>query len=139
VRAPSPLLVSALVISLGSQLAACGTILYPERRGQISGQIDPAIAGMNAIGLLFFIIPGLIAFAIDFSTGAIYLPGGKRAQIDPQLLQQTVNSDGSIDRAHLQRLLLQHSGEELPLLHPYLLEQRGNLQQLTQLGLRPAA
>jgi hypothetical protein len=29
---------------------------------------------LNAIGLLFFFIPGIIAFAVDFSTGAIYLP-----------------------------------------------------------------
>jgi hypothetical protein len=30
---------------------------------------------MDAIGLLFFIIPGLIAFAIDISTGTIYMGG----------------------------------------------------------------
>lgn len=62
------------------QLAACGTIIYPERRGQTRGDIDPAIAILDGIGLLFFIVPGLIAFAIDFATGAIYLPRGKRSQ-----------------------------------------------------------
>lgn len=63
-------------VLLGAMLfqSACGTIFYPERRGQTGGRIDPAIAILNGIGLLFFIIPGLIAFAIDFSTGAIYLP-----------------------------------------------------------------
>ncbi len=25
--------------------------------------------------LLFFLIPGIIAYAVDFSTGCIYLPG----------------------------------------------------------------
>jgi len=62
------------------QLAACGTIIYPERRGQTHGEIDPVIAILNGIGLLFFVVPGLVAFAIDFTTGAIYLPGGQRAK-----------------------------------------------------------
>ncbi len=32
---------------------------------------------MDGIGLLFFIIPGVIAFAVDIDTGAIYLPPGR--------------------------------------------------------------
>ena len=60
------------------ELAGCGTILYPERKGQKDGRIDPGIAVLDGLGLLFFIIPGVIAFALDFSTGAIYLPGGPR-------------------------------------------------------------
>ena len=56
------------------QLVSCGTLLYPERRGQKSGQIDVAVVLMDAIGLFFFIIPGVIAFAVDFYTGSIYLP-----------------------------------------------------------------
>jgi hypothetical protein len=54
---------------------SCGTLFYPERRGQKSGSVDPTVAILDGIGLLFFIVPGLIAFAIDFSTGAIYKPG----------------------------------------------------------------
>jgi len=46
-----------LVLALTAQLA-CGTILYPERRGQKSGRIDPAVAIMDGIGLLLFLIPG---------------------------------------------------------------------------------
>ncbi|MDH3808256.1 MAG: hypothetical protein OES29_06465, partial [Desulfuromonadales bacterium] len=57
------------------QLAACGTILYPERKGQVSGKIDVGVAVLDGIGLLFFIIPGVIAYAVDFSNGTIYLPG----------------------------------------------------------------
>lgn len=64
------------------QLVSCGTLLYPERRGQRSGELDAAVVLMDGIGLLFFIIPGVIAFAVDIDTGAIYLPsahpGGKR-------------------------------------------------------------
>ena len=54
---------AVLAITLLSQLAACGTLFYPDRRGQIEGKIDPAIAIANAVGLLFYVIPGLIAFA----------------------------------------------------------------------------
>ena len=67
-RTPHKLIGSALCLTLITQLAACGTIFYPERRGQVSGRIDPAIAVMNAIGLLFYIIPGLLAFAVDSTT-----------------------------------------------------------------------
>ncbi len=74
------------------QLAACGTIIYPERRGQTSGQIDPAIAILDAIGLVFFIIPGLLAFAIDFATGAIYLPAGRNASERVDELRDRLNS-----------------------------------------------
>ena len=59
---------------VGAAAASCGTILYPERRGQPRGPVDPGVVVLDAIGLLFFLIPGIIAFAVDFSTGAIYLP-----------------------------------------------------------------
>jgi hypothetical protein len=59
------------------QILGCGTLIYPDRKGQTGGQVDPAIALLDAAGLLLFIIPGVIAFAVDFSTGAIYFPPGK--------------------------------------------------------------
>jgi hypothetical protein len=52
--------------------------MYPERRGQTGGRIDPGVAILDGVGLLVFIIPGLIAYGVDFSTGAIYLPGTHR-------------------------------------------------------------
>lgn len=79
------LLKGASAIVATSSVAAmngCGTILYPDRRGQTGGRIDIGVALLDAIGLLFFIIPGVIAFAVDFSTGAIYLPGTSHAQND---------------------------------------------------------
>jgi hypothetical protein len=68
-----------IAVTLLVQVFGCGTIIYPERRGQKSGRIDPGIAILDGIGLLFFIIPGLVAYGIDFTTGAIYLPGGHRS------------------------------------------------------------
>ena len=70
------LLSFSVIFSIILQLTSCGTLLYPERRGQTGGRIDPAIAVMDGIGVLFFVIPGLIAFAVDFYTGAIYFPPG---------------------------------------------------------------
>ena len=138
-RLHTRLLGGALAVSLFTQLAACGTLLYPERRGQIGGKIDPAVAIMDAIGILFFVIPGLLAFAIDFTTGAIYMPGGKHAQIDPQLLQQAVGPDGRVDPLRLQQIIEAQTGQRLPLDHPQLLQQHGTPQQLASFGLQPAA
>jgi len=56
------------------QLMGCGTLMYPERRGQRGGSLDAGVAVLDGIGLLFGIIPGVIAFAVDFSNGTIYLP-----------------------------------------------------------------
>ena len=55
------------------QVVGCGTIMYPERKGQKKGQIDTSIAILDGLGLLLFIIPGVIAFAVDFNNGSIYL------------------------------------------------------------------
>lgn len=58
-----------------SLFAGCGMILHPERRGQPpGGSLDWSIVALDGIGLLLFFIPGVIAFAVDFATGAIYLP-----------------------------------------------------------------
>jgi hypothetical protein len=64
----------ALLAAAGSGLPGCGTIFYPERRGQPAGRFDWKVIALDAVGLFFFFIPGVIAFAVDFSTGTIYLP-----------------------------------------------------------------
>ncbi|WP_296188639.1 polyribonucleotide nucleotidyltransferase [Pseudomonas sp. UBA1879] len=140
-RIPSRLIGGALVVSLLAQLTACGSIFYPERRGQIqgSGRMDPAIVVLDAIGLLFYILPGVIAFGVDFATGAIYLPEGKHAQIDPQKLQPAVRADGSVDNLRLQAILKTELGRNLPLDDPRLIQHKGSVEQLASLGLVPSA
>ena len=50
-------------------------LLHPERRNQPpGGGLDWSIVALDGLGLLLFFIPGVIAFAVDFATGAIYLP-----------------------------------------------------------------
>lgn len=128
-----------LAAALLTQLTACGTLFFPDRRGQIEGRIDPVVAGLNAIGILFYVIPGLIAFGIDFATGAIYLPDGQTAQVDPQDLKQVVDADGNVDPAKLKALIEVQTGHSLPLDDPRLIRHSGNAEQLAAYGLRPAA
>ena len=138
-RIASRLIGAALVGTLLTQLTACGSIFYPDRRGQIDGKVDPAIAVLDAVGLLFYVIPGLIAFGIDFATGAIYYPGGHTAQVDPAKLQQAVSPDGKVDNLKLQAILETELGQRLPLDDPRLIQHRGSVEQLASLGLMPAA
>jgi hypothetical protein len=73
-RCSTRVIALVLVVTVAFFATSCGTILYPERRGQPRGVIDPGILLLDAVGLIFFVIPGLVAFAVDFSTGAIYYP-----------------------------------------------------------------
>ena len=66
-----------LLVSLAALVLftpACGTLLYPERHGQDGGDLDPTVLILDGIGLLFWVVPGLLAFIVDFATGSIYEP-----------------------------------------------------------------
>ena len=78
----------SVCVVLIAQLIGCGTLMYPERRGQRGSRIDAGVAILDGIGLLFFIIPGLIAYAIDFSNGTIYLPGTSTSSLDIKNIKQ---------------------------------------------------
>lgn len=134
----SRVLGGVLALSLVSQLTACGTLFFPDRRGQIEGQIDPLVAGLDAIGILFYVIPGLIAFGIDFATGAIYLENDQYSMA-PEKLQDAIGADGRVDPAKLKAIIAHETGLQLPLDDPRLIQHSGNLQQLAAYGLRPAA
>lgn len=90
-------------------ISGCGTIFYPERKGQLSGDIDPAVAVANGVGLLFFIVPGVIAYAVDFSNGTIYLPNRTSGDIDTQPLED------NMDIAALEKLLSEQAGQPVTL------------------------
>lgn len=67
---------AVLAVIVSCQSISCGTILYPERRNQktAGNRLDVGVMLLDAVGLFFFVVPGLIAFGVDFATGAIYLP-----------------------------------------------------------------
>ncbi len=55
----------------------CGTLMFSERQDVAhSEKFDTNILILDGIGLIFFIVPGLVAYGIDFYSGAIYLPHG---------------------------------------------------------------
>ena len=90
-------------------LSGCGTMFYPERKGQLSGDVDPVVAIANGVGLLFFIVPGVIAYAVDFSNGTIYLPSASSASVDIHHL------DDAMDVASLEKLLSDKAGQPVSL------------------------
>lgn len=92
------LLALAGTTAIAAPLGGCGTLLYPERRGQTGGRLDTGVVVLNGLGLLLFLVPGLIAFAVDFSTGAIYLPGGSRADAGDGLTTYRFSGDLTEDK-----------------------------------------
>jgi hypothetical protein len=109
-----------ILVVLITQIAGCGTILYPERRGQkVHGAVDTKIAVLDAIGLLFFIIPGLIAFGVDFYTGAIYLrPGEKQVWGETQSKQEIVVirvDPNQLDQKMIEKIVSDHIGQTISL------------------------
>lgn len=57
--------------------SGCGTLFWSERKNQPnSKELDMTVFWLDAAGLLLFGIGGVIAFALDFSNGTIYLPNG---------------------------------------------------------------
>jgi hypothetical protein len=97
------------------QLVGCGTIFYPERKGQISGRIDPTVAILDGIGLLFFIIPGVIAYAVDFNNGTIYLPGTSRSSLDIENIKQVKFDPADKSMANIERIIQRETGYDVAL------------------------
>jgi len=102
-------LTSAFVL----QLAACGTVMHPERKGQQAGRLDTSIVALDAIGLLFFFVPGIIAFAVDFNNGTIYLPGGS-ASIESDDIN-IVSINGELNNEMIERVVLKETGKLITL------------------------
>ncbi|MGR4068754.1 hypothetical protein OCT51_08735 [Halomonas sp. LR3S48] len=102
---------TGLVVGVSiTALVGCGTVFHPERKGQMSGRIDPVIAIANGVGLLFFIVPGVIAYAVDFSNGTIYLPGTHdSASVD------VLHMEEGMDVPTLERLLSEKTGKSVSL------------------------
>jgi hypothetical protein len=107
---------------------SCGTLLYPERRGQTGGRIDPGVAVMDGVGLIFFLIPGIIAFAVDFGTGAIYLPPDK---VNVQDMPGNLSGMTAIQVAkqeltqpYIERLVSERAGKTIDLSSPDVIATR---------------
>jgi hypothetical protein len=112
-----------LICSLAFQTTSCGTILHPERMGQRGGRLDPAIVALNGVGLLLFIVPGAIAFAVDFYNGTIYLPPEEYHYLPaPEFRGQSPDDWVS---AGWQAVLVEREIQSREQLEAYLLEKTG--------------
>lgn len=108
----SRILHAAVIVVLSFQLVSCGTILYPERRGQTGGRLDVGIVILDGIGLLFFLVPGLIAFGVDFTTGAIYLPEHKYIKKDPDNYRTVRFDPRHYTKESLENIIRQETGQD---------------------------
>lgn len=106
------LLTMGLTIYLLQSLG-CGVLLYPERQGQKGGKIDPVVALLDGLGLLLFIIPGVVAFIIDFHQGTIYLPGGHASIDGKDSGLRAVKVDGPMTREAIEATLRRELGYEV--------------------------
>jgi hypothetical protein len=116
------ILINALRLSVCAvvtmQAIGCGTIMYPERKGQKGGKIDAGVAVLDGVGLLLFLIPGIIAFAVDFSNGTIYLPGTRSSSLELKDLE-VVRFDPKKDSpAVIERIIQDHTGYPVKLDEP---------------------
>lgn len=117
-RRGTALLTAAATLALS---VSCGTILYPERRGQrTTARIDAGVAVMDALWCLLFIIPGVVAFAVDFSDGAIYLPGGRAGMGAPKV----VKTHGPVDQIAIERAVREQTGIAIRLDDPRMVWRR---------------
>lgn len=91
--------------------AGCGVLLYPERQGQEGGKIDPVVALLNGVGLLLYVVPGLVAFAVDFHQGTIYLPNGPLSDAGSDAMEgRTVKIDGPMTKENIEAALKEETG-----------------------------
>ncbi len=108
--------VTILVLFL-FEFTSCGSIIYKERVfKKHSRRVDPKVAIMDGILMFFFLIPGAVAFGVDFATGAIFLPHGKKAwstlnrpdeitviKVDPEKLNKEM----------IEKILSEYTGKEI--------------------------
>ncbi len=103
-----------------SWLTSCGAIIHPERVGQPrTGRLDPSIILLDGLGLLLFLVPGLIAFIVDFATGAIYMPPEHYGLNDqPQRTAEgllKIPVEGPLTRERIEAAIARASGKKVEL------------------------
>lgn len=107
-----------VLVAFVAQTLGCGTIFWPERKGQPAGRLDPKVVALDAVGLLFFFIPGVIAFAVDFNNGTIYLPPEHQASSEQPTDEWTkvATSSASPDSSEIEKIVQQKTGKTIRLL-----------------------
>jgi hypothetical protein len=65
---------------------------------------------LDGIGLLFFILPGVIAFAVDFGDGAIYIPSGGKGMFGRSDLKKVRFDPRRAGTKDIERLIRENTG-----------------------------
>lgn len=75
----------SMLAACAASASGCGSILYPERVGQPRrGPLDWKVVVMDGACLLLFFVPGVVAFAVDWYNGTLFLPAHQcRHRHDP--------------------------------------------------------
>jgi hypothetical protein len=105
-------------------VSGCGTLLHPGRRHRShSGRIDWTIAALDGCGLLLYFVPGVVAFAVDFYTGAIYLPRGHYSRNDSHKnpgsdtkLQKIAVPQDQLDEKKIEQVVSEYVGDPISLI-----------------------
>jgi len=84
------------------------------------GDVDLKVVALDTLGLLLFFIPGVIAFAVDFTTGAIYLPpeqkfGGKASPAQDQQLVTVQVPQKELTNERIEQVASRHTGHDVHL------------------------
>jgi hypothetical protein len=125
-----------ICLAITAQMIGCGTIMYPERKGQKSGKIDGGVAVLDGIGLLLFLVPGIIAFAVDFNNGTIYLPGTHVSSLemkDLKMVKFDANNGGALE---IEKIIKEQTGRIVRLDQPNvrITRMKSKNDMLTQLA-----
>jgi len=108
-------LITTITIVYLLTTSACGVILYPERQGQSQGKIDLTVAFFDGLGLLIWVIPGLVAFAVDFHQGTIYLPNSQAAIDKGEGPYRELKIEGELSKESVEAALEQELGYAIDL------------------------
>lgn len=96
--------------------SSCGTLIHPERVGQPrTGRLDTSVVVLDGLGLLLFFVPGVIAFIVDFGSGAIYLPPGYGAATAPADWRVVHVPPEELTPARIQEVVARETGEPVDL------------------------
>lgn len=112
-------LIKASMSLAAVSLPGCGSIFFPNRIGQPrGGPIDWKVVAMDGVGLLLFVVPGIIAFAVDFYNGTIFLPNCNYSHIDSDRTDELVAVDvgkAALSQQKVEAIVSDHVQQEVVL------------------------
>jgi len=110
------IMLTGIATAATALFSGCGTILYPDRSYQKDrGDLDPAIIILDGIGLFFFIIPGIVAFAVDFTTGAIYFPADHEPGDRERTIFDQQTTKAKLDQREIETIVAAKTGKRINL------------------------